>query len=90
MIGIARDTWRAVLIVVVAVLLREMFAERPAPAPAWQPQQAWQAPAWQPATAPIVVTQQMPSGDGGHHPRPLRRVAAALTELGDSVIGVVR
>jgi len=85
MIDIARDTWRAVLVVVVAVLLREIFAERPvaAPTPAvatnvqYQPMQAWpqpQPPAWQPAQPD----------------RPLRRVAAALTELGDSVIGVVR
>lgn len=81
MIGIARDTWRAVLVVAVVVLLREILAERPAAAPAvathvqFMPQQAPPpAPAWQPA-APD---------------RPLQRVAAALTELGDSVIGVVR
>lgn len=85
MIGMVRDTWRAVLIVVTVVLLREVFAERPAAAPTvatgWQPQPqaSWvPAPAWQPAQAPAVPD------------RPLRRVAAALTELGDSVIGVVR
>ena len=87
MIGIVRDTWRAVLVVVVAVLLREGFSERPAvqATPSWPAQPgAWQpAPgAWQPAPTPIVVTQPQE--------RPLRRVAAALTELGDSVIGVVR
>lgn len=84
MIGIVRDTWRAVLVVVVAVLLREGFSERPA-VPSWPAHPgAWQpAPgAWQPAPTPIVVTQPQE--------RPLRRVAAALTELGDSVIGVVR
>lgn len=86
MIDLARDTWRAVLVVIVAVLLREVFAERPAAAPApptvptnvqFQAMQAWpqpQPPAWQPVEPD----------------RPLRRVAAALTELGDSVIGVVR
>jgi hypothetical protein len=89
MIGMARDTWRAVLVVLVAVLLREIFAERPVAAPTppvatnvatamqYQPMQAWpqpQPPAWQPVQPD----------------RPLRRVAAALTELGDSVIGVVR
>lgn len=82
MIGLARDTWRAVLVVVVAVLLREVFAGRPAaPAPSvatqmqFQPMPAWpQPPAWQPVEPD----------------RPLRRVATALTELGDSVIGVVR
>lgn len=87
MIGIVRDTWRAVLVVVVAVLLRDGFSERPAvqATAAWPAQPgAWQpAPgAWQPAPAPIVVAQPQE--------RPLRRVAAALTELGDSVIGVVR
>lgn len=85
MIGLVRDTWRSVLIVVVVVLLREVFAERPAAVPTvatgWQtqPQAAWvPAPAWQPAPQPAAPD------------RPLRRVAAALTELGDSVIGVVR
>lgn len=89
MIGIVRDTWRAVLVVVVAVLLREMFAERPAaPAAASWPTQPG---AWQPVPTPFVVTQQMPAGEaGGHHSRPLRRVAQAVTELGDSLIGVVR
>ena len=80
MIGIVRDTWRAVLVVVVAVLLRGVFAERPAPpaTASWQP-----APgAWQPAPTPIVITQPPE--------RPLRRVAQAVTELGDSLIGVVR
>ena len=73
-----RDTWRAVLVVVVAVLLREIFAERPA-APAPQP---WQASAaWQPPP-PIVVTQEPK--------RPLRRIGQAIVELGDSMIGVVR
>lgn len=76
MIGIVRDTWRAVL---VAVLLREFLAERPVAPPAvatqWQPQQ-WQPP-------PIVVTQQQPQ-------RPLRRVGEAFVDLADSVIGVVR
>lgn len=78
MIGIVRDTWRAVLVVVVAVLLRSVFATPGAWQPAAPPPVvAWQAPgAWQPAA---------PQPE-----RPLRRVAAALTELGDSVIGVVR
>lgn len=80
MIGMVRDTWRAVLVVVVAVLLRGVFAEPPAPpaTASWQP-----APgAWQPAPTPIVITQPPE--------RPLRRVAQAVTELGDSLIGVVR
>lgn len=73
-----RDTWRAVLVVVVAALLREIFAERPAP-PVPQPWQ--QSAAWQPPP-PIVVTQEPK--------RPIRRVAQAITELGDSLIGVVQ
>jgi hypothetical protein len=84
MIVMVRDTWRAVLVVVVAVLLRDVFAERPAavaPAPPAVATQ-WQAQAWQPAPAPSVATQ--------NPDRPLRRVAQAVVELGDSVIGVVR
>jgi len=42
----------------------------------------WQQPATVPQQQQIVVTQQPD--------RPLRRVAAALTEVGDSLIGVVR
>lgn len=79
MIGIVRDTWRAVLVLVVGALLMEMHrrpevqvVQMPAP-PAWQP-----APVqWVPPTAPT-------------HERPLRRMAVALTELGDSVLGVVK
>jgi hypothetical protein len=40
-------------------------------------------PAWQPAAPQIVIQQPEPE-------RPLRRVAAAFTELGDSVIKVFR
>jgi hypothetical protein len=101
-----RDSWRAVLIVLVILALRhedalwqalkrvvaedppavETVAYRPpvAPqtyAPVYGNGYYWQ----QPATVPqqqIVVTQQPE--------KPLRRVAAALTEVGDSLIGVVR
>jgi hypothetical protein len=80
MIVIVRDTWRAVLVVVVAVLLRETFAERPAV----QATASWpvQPGAWQPVQPPIVVTQAPE--------RPLRRVAQSCLDLADSVIGVVR
>jgi hypothetical protein len=91
MIGIVRDTWRAVLVVVVVVLLREVLAERPAAAPSppavaasgWQ-QQAWQPPAV--ATSwPVqqIVVEQQPA-------RPLRRIGEAFVDLGDAVIGAVR
>ena len=80
MIGIVRDTWRAVLVVVVAVLLRGVFAEQPAPPPTVA---THMPPVWQPAPAPAWVTPPEPQ-------RPLRRVGSAFVELADSVIGVVR
>ena len=90
MIGLVRDTWRAVLVVVVAVLLRVVFAERPAAppapvAPAWQPAAVQLAPppvatgAWQPMPAPAVETQG-----------PIRRVAREFVELSEAVLGVVK
>jgi hypothetical protein len=75
MIGMVRDTWRAVLVVVVAVLLREVFAERPAPPPV--------VTQWQPVMPPPFVATQEPS-------RPLRRVGEAFVDLADSLIGVIR
>jgi len=78
--GIVRDTWRAVLALVVGVLLLEaagLRRQEPSPPPSvvtnWQP-----APPYM--TTPMV---QQPE-------RPLRRVASAIMEFGDSVIGVVR
>jgi hypothetical protein len=90
MIGLVRDTWRAVLVVVVAVLLRAIFAERPAAAtapvaPAWQPAAVQWAPppvatgAWHPMPAPAVETQG-----------PIRRVAREFVDLSEAVLGVVR
>jgi hypothetical protein len=79
MIGMVRDTWRAVLVVVVAVLLREVFAERPAAAPAPPPV----VTQWQPVMPPPTVATQEPS-------RPLRRVGEAFVDLADSLIGVIR
>lgn len=82
--AIARDTWRAVLVVVVAVVLREVFSEPPQPATA-QPQQ------------PVVYYQpQPPVGGNLYQPpeqrndKPLRRIGSAFLELGDSVIGAIR
>jgi hypothetical protein len=82
-LGMVRDTWRAVLVVVVVCLLREILAERQAPPPSVATQYP---PAWQPAPQPVwqpVVIQQEPQ-------RPLRRVGEAFVDLADSVIGVVR
>jgi hypothetical protein len=93
MIGIVRDTWRAVLVVGVVVLLRDVLAERPAApaapvvAPAWQPAAVqWSPPpvatgAWQPMpqAAPPVETKG-----------PIRRVAREIIDLSEAVLGVVR
>jgi hypothetical protein len=93
MIGVVRDTWRAVLVVVVAVLLREVFAERPvAVTPTPTPAVAtsgWQQPQWPtPAVATSgwqqqIIVEQQPA-------RPLRRIGEAFVDLGDAVIGAVR
>lgn len=79
-----RDTWRAVLVVVTAALLREIAllprpavpAATPAVATGWQPQyqQHWAA---MPAPEPPP-------------PGPIRRVAKELVDLADTVIEVVR
>lgn len=83
--GIVRDTWRAVLALVVGTLLLEAAGLRrrePAAPPPQPPTVATQPmPAWQPPP-PIVVTSEPE--------RPLRRVASAVTELFDSAIGVIR
>lgn len=82
MIGIVRDTWRAVLVLVVVAVLRltpsvATPAAAPVPPPA-VPAVHWPAPA-----PPIYIQQPQPE-------RPLRRVAQAVTELGDSFLGVIR
>lgn len=83
MIVIVRDTWRAVLVLVVGTLLTAMQKQEPpsvATQPMWAAQQVQaMPPAWQPVQVPPPAP-----------PQPLRRVASALTELGDSMIGVVR
>lgn len=82
--GMVRDTWRAVLALVVGVLLLEAGGIRGrAPAQTAPPQveTRWVQP------QPIVIQQPQPQPQPE---RPLRRVAAAVTEFGDSVIGVFR
>jgi len=74
--GIVRDTWRAVLVLVVGVLLIEAAGIR-RPPPVATPVVQW-------APQPLVAAPQ-PQPD-----RPLRRVASAVMEFGDSVIGVFR
>jgi hypothetical protein len=81
--GVVRDTWRAVLALVVGVLLLEAAGLRRQPPPPavatptvttnWQPAVIHASPAPQPQPE-----------------RPLRRVASAVMEVGDSVIGVFR
>lgn len=85
--GLVRDTWRAVLVVVVTIVLREVLADKPVPPqpvaatmpPA--PYMAMPAPAWQPVPVPPPVPE---------HPKPLRRIGSAVVELGDSLIGAIR
>lgn len=84
MIAILHDVVRAALVLVVLAVGCEIVAahrDRPASATPPAPSPAWQ-PAWQPQ--PQAVIMQAPPE------RPIRRVASALTELGDSVIGVIR
>lgn len=83
--GIVRDTWRAVLALIVGVLLLEaagLRRQEPAPTPTPTPAVAT-APPYVPT--PFVIQQQQPQPE-----RPLRRVASAVMEFGDSVIGVFR
>lgn len=99
MIDLVRDTWRAVLVVVVAIVLREVLADRPAPS---QPVAAPAAPTMQmmPLPGPAPQWQPAPLGYGnpvhGNPPpeqrndRPLRRIGSAVLELGDSLLGAVR
>ena len=75
--GIVRDTWRAVLVLVVGVLLLEAAGlRRQEPPPSVVTN-------WQPAPPYVPTPVMQPE-------RPLRRVASAIMEFGDSVIGVVR
>lgn len=85
MIGIVRDIVRAGLVLVVlAVGLELLRVHREAAAPpTWQPA----PPTWQPAALPPAPPQQIILQQPE---RPLRRVAAAITEVGDALIGVVR
>ena len=111
-----RDTWRAVLVLVVVTAVRHdaalwsgfLRAIEPPATPSSEtvavvqpPQQTWAAAMpvapvapvqgngyhW-PSQAPVVQPQQIVVRQ--EQERPLRRVAAALTEVGDSLIGVVR
>ena len=70
-----------------AAVTHEAWRPAPAPAPPVQGNGLAQPPVggyhWQNAGQPQIVVTQEPK-------RPLRRVAAALTEVGDSLIGVVR
>lgn len=91
--ALVRDLWRTVLVVVGGSLLIEVHGlvkQRPLVATptvatptvatygGYPPHPAWQQP------QPQVIIQQPPPE------RPLRRVAEAVINLGDSVIGVVR
>lgn len=89
-----RETWRAVLVVVTAALLREVVllprpavpAATPAVATNWQAPPTtvatgWQQAPWQP---PTVATWPQPQ------PGPIRRVARSVVDLADTVWEAVR
>lgn len=87
---VVRDTWRAVLAIVVGVTLIGAWrrpVETPAPPqpPAWQPY----APAWQPQ-ATVAPYQPQPIVFQQAQPGPLRRVAREFVDLAEAAIGVVR
>jgi hypothetical protein len=84
--GMVRDTWRAVLVLVVGVLLLEAggLRKRTPDEVATLPPPPQVETRWVPPQ-PIIIQQMQPQPD-----RPLLRVAAAVTEFGDSVIGVFR
>ena len=83
-----RDTWRAVLVVAVAVALRAIFPQWQPPAPVhvnqWQPSPPVHVNQWQPP-APVHVNQWQPPAD-----RPLRRIGEATINLGDAILGAIR
>lgn len=90
-----RDTWRAVLVVVTAALLREVILlPRPVVAPAaptvatnWQAMPPTVATGWQPQwQPPAVATQPHPHPQPG----PIRRVARSVVDLADTVWEAVR
>lgn len=78
MIDMVRDTWRAMLVVATVAMVCEIV--RPPPAVA-TPSVATQVP-----PQPQYYAQPAPPPP----PRPLRRVAQAVVELAESVVGVVR
>lgn len=96
--GIARDTWRAVLVLVVGFLLLEAAGlRRQGPTPSVETHVASGGTGYHPPVethvasghagyhTPVIVNLPQPQAD-----RPLRRVGEAVVALGDSVIGVFR
>ena len=74
-----RDTWRAVLVVLVVVVVREVLSRPAAPQP----------PTIHYIPTPPVYGNPQPQPVYGNE-KPLRRIGAAFVELGDSVIGAIR
>jgi hypothetical protein len=96
--GMVRDTWRAVLVLVVGVLLLEAGGlRRQGPTPSVEtrampgqagyhpPVETRMMPGYAGYSPPVIVNLPQPQPD-----RPLRRVGEAVVALGDSVIGVFR
>jgi len=75
LVCIVRDTWRACLVVAVwAIVSSDTRTPPPPPQP--------------PPPPPVVQWQAMPPPPPPE--RPLRRIGAALTDLGDALIGAIR
>lgn len=72
-----RDTWRAVLVVAVVFVLREMFSVPPPQPPP-------------PVYGNGQMMYYYPPVQGNEQPRPLRRIGGAVVELGDSLLGALR
>lgn len=88
MIVLVRDTWRAVLVVIVVIVLREVLTERPAPPPVQTMPMPGPATPWQPA--PVYGNPYPQPAPEQRNDRPLRRIGSAVIELGDSLLGAVR
>lgn len=90
-----RDTWRAVLVVVTAALLREIIllprpavpAATPAVATSWQPPPPAVGTGWQPQYQ--AQWAAMPAAEPPR-PGPIRRVARSVVDLADTVWEAIR
>jgi hypothetical protein len=80
--SILRDAWRALLAIFVGVALIEAWRN---PEQQQEQRPVWQQPHAMSYNSPPAVATSRPAAE-----RPLRRVAGAVVDLADSIIGVVR